>query len=155
MFTVHERERSTLHDTGTAVQVVYGDPDDIRIELTGDPDRRIATVAADLLCAAVAQARRRNARQVRTVLDASAPSGAVYLAALRDRIGTDIADIAMRRAGSSVLVTLTLLPLPRVARTPVVPGAASAHAARRAGGRPHARPGVVRHAAPRALGRIP
>lgn len=156
MITVHEPERSTLHDGGATVEVLYAGPDDVRVELVTDPARPTPHVGARLLCAAVAQARARHARLVHTVLDASAPSGAAYLAALRDRLGADVADISMRRAGSSVMVTLDLLPA-RPRRPLTVTGTAPGRvpAARTAPvGRQQARP-VTRHTTHRSLGRTP
>ena len=173
MITVHERRRSTLHGAGARAEVLYGGPGDVRVQLTTDiqladatrpdADRRTTAAAAGLLCAAVAQARRRRARVVRTVLDASAPSGAALLAALRAQVGTDIADIAMRRAGSSVLVTIDLLPAPaRGGGMPVVvtgasgalPAGGSPGRPRREG-RPPARAGHAPQAAARALRSTP
>jgi hypothetical protein len=110
MSTTEEAQRSVLRAGGATVEVLYEGPDDARLLLTSDDATHGAPAGARLLCRAVHQARTRHTRRVRTVLDASAPAGAHYLAALRTRIGDDVAGIAMRRAGSSVLVTLDLMP---------------------------------------------
>ena len=102
--------RTVLRASGTTVALQYGDPDDVLLEVTtpfDDPD-----AGARLLCTAVSQARSRRTRQLRTVLDASSPACWTYLEALRTRVGDDVESIALRRAGSSVLVTLHLVPPP-------------------------------------------
>jgi hypothetical protein len=115
--------RSFLYAGSTTVELQYGDPDDVLLQLTTDgADSDAARDAgAGLLCTAVAQARARHTRRLRTVLDASSPSGSTYLEALRARVGDDVASIALRRAGSSVMVTLDLVP-PRAARAGGRPG---------------------------------
>jgi hypothetical protein len=101
---------TTGPDDGATLEVEYT-RDGAVLRVTSGPDDTDA--GARLLCAAVAHVRRRHARRAHTALDLSTPAGGAYLAALRSRVGTDVNAIAMRRAGSSVMVTLDLLPAPR------------------------------------------
>jgi hypothetical protein len=112
--------RAVLRARGTTVEVHYGDPDDVFLQVTTQASD--AAAGAGLLCAAVTQARARRTRQLRTVLDASSPACWTYLEALRTRVGEEVESIALRRAGSSVLVTLHLVPPPASPRPR--PGAA-------------------------------
>jgi hypothetical protein len=111
-----------LTDRGSAVEVRYLDGDEValRILTQGDvhPD-----AGADLLVRAVSHVRRGRTRVVRTAVDASGPSAGAMLDALRDRVGADVGEITLRRAGSSVMVTLHLLPARPARRVPPpVPG---------------------------------
>ncbi len=116
-----DARRAVLHGPGAAVEVRYDGTEhaDVRVTTRDDAGRS----AGRLLCRAVRQARGRRTRTVSTVVDASAPSGGALLEVLRGRVGDDVAGIAMRRAGSSVLVTLELLPphhaRPRAGHRPV------------------------------------
>ncbi len=94
---------------GASLEVEYV-ADDVTLRLTPDPDDVHA--AARLLCAAVQHVRRRQARRVHTAFDLTGPSGGALVAALQDRVGIDVEQIVMRRAGSSVMVTADLLPTP-------------------------------------------
>jgi hypothetical protein len=121
--------RSFLYAGSTTVEVEYGDPDDVLLQVTSEGSDTDAHAGAGLLGTAVAQARSRHTRRVRTVLDASSPACWTYLEALRARVGDDVATIALRRAGSSVLVTLDLMP-PRASRVAGRPAAGVAPAGR-------------------------
>lgn len=60
----------------------------------------------------LAAARARQATHLTTSLSIAAPSCAHLLEALRSRVGTDVGRMQLRRAGSSVMVDLDLLPRP-------------------------------------------
>jgi len=101
---------------GAIVEVTDDDLDDTRVHLTVESPSARPTAVAAVLCEAVRQAHARRRGHVRMALDAGAPSSGVVLEALRGRIGADVGSIALRRAGSSVMVTLDLLPAPRPGR---------------------------------------
>lgn len=98
----------TTAGPGASLEVEYRD-DVATLRLVPDSDD--VDASARLLCAAVQHVRRRrHARRVLTAVDAAGPAGGTLLAALRSRVGTDVGEIALRRAGSTVMVTVELLP---------------------------------------------
>jgi hypothetical protein len=115
----HPHERTELRGRDAAVDISYCDPAraDVRIWMDGEPGA--APEAARLACEAVHQARVRDALRVETALDVASPACGLILDALRRRRGNDLDGIRMRRAGSSVMVTLDLRPWPTLARMPV------------------------------------
>ena len=94
---------------GAALELEVADGEATLRLATGPADVDVLAGAA-LLREAVGDARRRHAGRVHTVLDCSTATGGVLLEALHARLGSDVERIALRRAGSSVLVTLTLRP---------------------------------------------
>jgi hypothetical protein len=78
------------------------------LDLWSAPTTGGDAAARDLVCAAVAEARRRQIARLTTSLDATRPVCGVVLTSLHERVGTLVRDISCRRAGSSVLVDLTL-----------------------------------------------
>jgi len=118
----HPPEHTELRGRDAAVDISYGHPDhpdhaDVRIRMDGEPGA--APEAARLACEAVHQARLRDVGRVVTALDVASPACGVILDALRRRRGNDLDAIRMRRAGSSVIVTLDLRPWPTLTRMPV------------------------------------
>lgn len=107
--------RADLPTGRSTLAVEYTDHGGARLHLTTDPDD--VESSARLLCAAVSHVRRRHTRRVHTALELNAPSSATLLAALQAQVGVDIEDIAMRRAGSTAMVTLELPPAPALAAT--------------------------------------
>jgi hypothetical protein len=93
---------------GATLDVEYAGAE-ATLRLVPDPDDVDAGVR--LMCAAVSHVRRRHTRRVHTAIDLTAPSGGALLEALWSREGIDVAGIAMRRAGSTALVTIDLLPV--------------------------------------------
>lgn len=93
-------------------------PGHVFLDLWSAPTTGGDAAARDLVCAAVAEARRQQLTRLTTALDATRPVCGVVLAALRDRVGTLVRDISCRRAGSSVLVDLALDLEPEADPTP-------------------------------------
>ena len=117
MSTADRTVRSVLTSQDGAVEILRSDPDHVSVRLlVPGPGERDVLAASRLLCGAVADQRAHYARHVQTSVDGGAPSGGIYLQALRARIGTDVRSITMRRAGSSVMVDLHLMPPARKAR---------------------------------------
>ena len=112
-------EHTELRGRDAAVTITYDRPDhaDIRVWTDGEPGA--APEAARLACEAIHQARVRDALRVETALDASTEICGVVLEALRRRRGNDLDGFTMRRAGTSVMVTLVLRPWPTLSRMPV------------------------------------
>jgi hypothetical protein len=136
--------RDVLTEHGSAVEVQYLDGGEVNLRILAQPDRLDTEAGAELLARAVSHVRRRRTRVVRTAVDASMPAAGAILDALRSRVGDDVGEIALRRAGASVMVTLHLLP--------VRPGRRTTHAAVGRDARtvtPHAtRPGPAARRAP-------
>ena len=113
MATSDPSPRSEIRGREATVSMEYRDARALVSVWTGD--RAGATVeAARLACEAVHQARVRHAHRVVVALEVATPACTVILEALRRREGNDVARIAMRRAGSTVMVTLDLRPWPTV-----------------------------------------
>jgi hypothetical protein len=120
-------EHTVLESGETTVVVEYGADGHARLAVTSVSYRRGSAEAGRLACEAVHQARLRHAEHVEGALDASSPACGAILEALHRRIGSDVQSIAMRRAGSSVLVTLEMQPAPATPTpTPVTPSLAPA-----------------------------
>ncbi|MDT0167272.1 hypothetical protein Q9R32_17090 [Actinotalea sp. AC32] len=100
---------TVMHADGATVEIQYVD-DVALVQIDSAATGASARRAGDLACAALREARRHRARYVRTALQMSRPSCAIVLDALRRRVGTDASDVELRRAGSSVMVTVPLLP---------------------------------------------
>jgi hypothetical protein len=105
---------------GAHVEMHHEDPETVLLDLWMESGGPSAAVGAGLMCAAVTRARAHHARRVDAALDAVSPACGVVLEALRARIGTDVRGLGLRRAGSSVMVTVDLLP-PDEAPTPTAP----------------------------------
>lgn len=102
---------TVLESDETKVVVECGDDGHARLDVTTNGYRRGgAAEAGRLVCEAIHWARLRNADRVDGALDASSPACGAILDALHHRIGIDLESIAMRRAGSSVLVILRMHP---------------------------------------------
>jgi hypothetical protein len=112
--------RDVLTGHGSAVEVRYLEGDEVTLRMLTPTDEVDTDTEADLLAQAVSHVRSRRTRVVRTALDTSTPTAVAVLDALRSRVGADIDEIALRRAGSSVMVTLRLLPV-QPARRPARP----------------------------------
>jgi hypothetical protein len=106
--TVH----SVLTSPDGSVEIVRSDRDHVSVQLVSGSLVRDLFAGSRLLCHAVADQRAGHARHVQTAVDAAGPSGGIYLEALRARIGSDVRAITLRRAGSSVMVDLHLIPPP-------------------------------------------
>jgi hypothetical protein len=106
---IPETGRRPRATPGASLEVEYRD-DAATLRLMPDPDD--VDASARLLCAAVQHVRRRrHARRVHTAVDTAGPAGGLLLAALRSRVGIDVDEIVLRRAGSTVMVTAELLPV--------------------------------------------
>ena len=118
---------TVLESGETKVVVEYGGDGHARLDVTASGYRRGSAEAGRIACEAVHEARLRNADRIDGALDASSPTCGAILEALHRQIGTDLASIATRRAGSSVMVTLEVQPAPtrtsaqRTAPTPLIP----------------------------------
>ena len=110
MSTADEAVRSVLTSRDGSVEILRSDRDHVRIQLLPEFAVHDVLAGSRLLCDVVAYQRARHARHVQTAVDGSAPSGGIYLEALRARIGTDVQSLTVRRAGSSVMVDLHLIP---------------------------------------------
>lgn len=82
------------------------------MELWTRRDVEAGRAGARLLRDALGRARARRVRHVYTALDPSVPASGVVLDALRADVGTAVEDIAMRRAGSTVLLDVVLVAQP-------------------------------------------
>lgn len=103
-------EYTVLESEGTKVVVEYGADGHARLDVTASGYRRGSVEAGRLACEAIHQARLRHADRVDGALDASSPTCGAILEALHREIGHDVASIAMRRAGSSVMVSVAMQP---------------------------------------------
>jgi hypothetical protein len=111
MSTVDRTVRSILTSQDGAVEILRSDRDHVSVHLVvSDQAVRDAHADSRLLCGAIAHQRARHARHVQTAVHTAEPSGGIHLQALRARIGTDVRSITLRRAGSSVMVDLQLMP---------------------------------------------
>ena len=133
MSTTGLEVRSVLTSPDGAVEIVRTDRDHVYVHLVPGLGIREVSAGSRLLCHAVTDQRTRSARHVQTAVDAAAPSCGVHLEALRARVGIDVQSITMRRAGSSVMVDLRLIP-------PVLAHAADERATPEATSRPD--PGI-------------
>lgn len=111
-------EHTVLESDETKVVVEYGDDGHARLDVTANGYRGGSAEAGRLACLAVHQARLRHADRIEGALDASSPACGAILEALHRQIGDDLESIAMRRAGSSVMVTLRMHPAPTTTSTP-------------------------------------
>jgi hypothetical protein len=105
-------EHIVLESGQTRVVVEDGPRGGIRLDVTAHGYGTGSAEAGRLVREAVHQARLRHASHIEGGLDASGPTCGAVLEALHRSIGDDLESIAMRRAGSSVLVELDLRPLP-------------------------------------------
>lgn len=138
MGTSPSTEHAELRGRQATVMLQFSGRDDVVLCLRTDGSVAGALEGARLACEAVHQARLREAGRVETALDVSSRATGVVLEALRARRGNDLDGIAMRRAGSSVMVTLDLRPWPTVARPPAAkPGTLIPTQAARVSGRVH------------------
>jgi hypothetical protein len=111
MSAVDRTVRSVLTSQEGAVEILRSDLDHVNVRLlVSESAVRDVHAGSRLLCGAVTHERARHARHVQTAVDGTEPSGGIHLEALRARIGTDVRSITMRRAGSSVMVDLHLMP---------------------------------------------
>ena len=122
MTTTAISEHTVLRSGETTIVVEYGADGHARLDVTAN---RYGPGSADvgrLACEAIHQARLRNADRVDGALDAASPTCGAILEALHREVGHDLDSIAMRRAGSSVMVVLEMHP---VATPTYVPTAAT------------------------------
>jgi len=89
------------------------------LDLWSAPTADGDAAARDLVCTAVAEARRERLTRLTTSLDGTRPVCGVVLAALHERVGTLVRDVACRRAGTSVLVEVGLVPESDASSTPL------------------------------------
>lgn len=101
---------AALTSEGAEVEMLAEGLDEVTLLLRSDADGPGARRGAGLVCQAVARARAGHAQRIRTALTASQPSCGIVLDALRARVGGDVDTMTLRRAGSTVLVTLDLAP---------------------------------------------
>ncbi|MCL3862391.1 STAS domain-containing protein [Actinotalea sp. K2] len=94
---------------GMTVSVRYLDRTHAVLRLGPPPVGGVATTASWLVCEAMSQARSHGITEVSLTLELAQPLSVHVLAGLRGRIGTDLDALDLRRAGSSVIVTATLL----------------------------------------------
>lgn len=106
--TTETAPTQVIHADGATIEVQYLDDDTVRVDIRSTATGPGARRAGELVCAAVRDARRHHARYVRTALQVARPSCGIVLDALRH--SDDAADVQLRRAGSSVMVTVPLLP---------------------------------------------
>lgn len=97
-----------LHAEGAKVEVRYLDDHTVRVDVESTHTGPGAWRAGELTCEAVRDARRRHARSVHTALQVGLPSCGIVLEALRR--SEDAAEVQLRRAGSSIMVTVPLRP---------------------------------------------
>lgn len=105
---------TVMTDSGAEIEMTFPDRDTAVVRLDADPAGTGARAAGLLMCEAITEARRRRARYLRTVLELARPLSGIVLDAVRNRIGHDAQAIDLRRAGSSVIVTVDLGPLPSI-----------------------------------------
>lgn len=98
-----------LRSCGLTVSIRYVDQDHAVVRLGPPPAGSRPATAARLVCGAMAQARGRGIRTVCIALELAQPTSVVVLAALRGRIDKDLSTLDLHRAGSSVILTATLL----------------------------------------------
>ena len=118
MVTTPFGEHTVLESEQTRIVVEYDAVGHARLEVTASGYRGGSAEAARLACAAVHEARLHHAGRIDGALDASRPACGAILEALHEQVGHDLDSIAMRRAGSTVIVTLETHPLLPVASVP-------------------------------------
>lgn len=109
MSTMTDHTTLTRAD-GARLEIDYAADGVAQVHITPAPAGPGAHRVGDLACAALREARSHRARSVRTALQLATPSSASVLDALQHRVGTEAAAVELRRAGSSVMVTVPLLP---------------------------------------------
>jgi hypothetical protein len=92
-----------------ALEVTHDGDADVLVLSTG-PEAASVHAGAQLVRQAVAQARASHTRHVITRLEASTPGTGVLLAEVRAAVSPDVERVVLRRAGSTVVVDLELLP---------------------------------------------
>jgi hypothetical protein len=112
MIHAPQTDHTVLHSRGATVDVQYVDLDHARLTVDTARYGPDAREAARLVCEAVCQVRARHVHHLETALEAAAPACCIILEALRDREGNDIEGMELRRAGSSVMVSLDVRPWP-------------------------------------------
>lgn len=101
----------TVSESGeTTIVIEYGDDGHARLDVWAKRYGRGSAEAGRLACEAIHQARLRSAARIEGALDASSSTCGAILEALHGEIGHDLESIIMRRAGSSVMVTLDTRP---------------------------------------------
>ncbi|NMR19461.1 hypothetical protein [Cellulomonas fimi] len=83
-----------------------GDASELDLVVRADPAAPGTTIGTRAVCRAVQRARTQRVTRVVIAVDDADPSSGVVLEALRATVGHDADAIAMRRAGSSVMVTV-------------------------------------------------
>lgn len=78
--------RSLLHDTRASVEADHGNPDHVLLRVDAPSAHRDQSAGARLLCAAVSEARSRDAWQLPTVLQVAAPTCWTHCEAFRARV---------------------------------------------------------------------
>jgi hypothetical protein len=101
-----QSERTVFRSPGATVVVQYVDADRVQLMVESERLGRGAREAARLVCEALHEVRARRIHHVETALEASAPASCMVLEALRDRSGSDLDAMDLRRAGASVMVRL-------------------------------------------------
>jgi hypothetical protein len=111
-------EHTVLESDETRIVVEYDAVGHARLEVTANGYRRGSAEAGRLACAAIHEARLHHADRIDGALDASSPACGAILEALHGQIGDDLDSIVMRRAGSTVMVTLETHPMLAIATSP-------------------------------------
>ena len=100
-----------LRARGMTVSIRYVDRDHAVLRLGQPPAGCASVTAARLVCEAMSQARAHGIHDVRIALELAQPMSSHVLGALRARIAKDLSTLDLHRAGSSVILTATLLHL--------------------------------------------
>ncbi len=111
-------EHTVLESDETRIVVEYDAAGHARLEVTANGYRGGSAEAGRLACVAVHEARLHHADRIDGALDASSPACGAILEALHGQIGDDLDSIVMRRAGSTVMVTLETHPTLTPASSP-------------------------------------
>lgn len=98
-----------LRARGVTVSIRYVDREHAVLRLGPPRAGGGSTTTARLVCGAMSEARARGIATACIALELAQPTSAVVLAALRARIGKDLSSLDLHRAGSSVILTATLL----------------------------------------------
>jgi hypothetical protein len=101
--------RDARQARGVSVKFRYLDHKDAWVSLAPPPAEGRDLSAAQLVRIAVSEATARGIRCMGTTLELASPMTHVVLGALQRHLGTDLTSVALRRAGSSVMVTALLL----------------------------------------------
>ncbi|WNB87667.1 hypothetical protein [Cellulomonas sp. ATA003] len=112
-------DRWVLQQPGAQIQLRDPGSDRVLMSVRTATWEGAARVGARLARDAVVAAATWGAREVDTVLDGTSPTCGIVLESLRDLIGGEVDAVIMRRAGSSVFVTLRLTRRPRPPAAPV------------------------------------